>query len=356
MNIDFHHGVTYLVGRVAGFSHDEADIVAQSAQYVDDAISEGVVRFDNGSMYQRHATAHRALNYKNFAALGSRLVWVPYHFLPGNGGCPAGEVPKGSFIERLVTRPNSHVAQAMMTEVIRDAHRPYGLHRLGIAAHVFVDTWAHQGFAGVNHRINEVSQVRRDGQIDVTFAQKVSRFFDGWLHQAVPPIGHGAALSYPDRPFLRWSYVNGLGQQVVRDNPRDFVVAADELCRVFRRYRLRDSTTDVEGLPAALKDDFFNRFSQWDERDELVRHQRWLRALADDEFGIGRVDLRYVPEGEGSWKHAALADPTERERGRVYEYSDAFLSSNWKLFHDAAKAHRRSVVDDVLPQFGICVA
>ena len=356
MNIDFHHAVTYLVARVAGFEHPAAHIVAHAAQYVDDAIGEGVVRFHNGAMYQRHATAHRALNYKNFAALGSRLVWIPYHFMPGNAGLPADEAPSGKFIERLITRPNSHVAQAMMREVIRDADRPYALHRLGIAAHVFVDTWAHQGFAGVNHPINEVSQVTRDGHPDTTFSQKVSSFFDGWLHQAVPPIGHGAALSWPDRPFLRWSYVNGRGEHVVRDNPRDFAEAADELCRAFQRYRLDDPDADVDGLPAPLRAEFQARFTAWDDRDEQIRHQKWLAALADDEFGIGPVKLEYVAQGEGSWKHAALGDFAERERGLVHTYSDDFLRSDWKLFHDAAKAHRRSIVDDVLPRFGICVA
>ncbi len=356
MNIDFHHAVTYLTARLAGFEHDPAQVIAYAAQYVDDAIDEGVIRFDSGAMYQRHATAHRALNYKNFAALGSRLVWIPYHFMPGNAGLPEARAPARSFIERLVTRPNSHVAQAMMKEVIRDAHRPYGLHRLGIAAHVFVDTWAHQGFAGVNHKINEVSQVKRDGHFDATFAQKVAAFFDGWLHQAVPPIGHGAALSYPDRPFLRWSYVNGLGEHIERDNPRDFVVAADELCRVFRRYRLDDPDAEVEGLSEPLQAALLQRFTEWDDRDERIRHEKWLKALAADEFGIGPVELRYVSQGEGSWKTAALGEGIERERGRMYPYSDSFLRSDWKLFHDAAKAHRRSVVDDVLPRFGICVA
>ena len=356
MNIDFHHAVTYLLARVAGFDHRSADVISHAAQYVDDAISEGVVRFDSGAMYQRHATAHRALNYKNFAALGSRLVWIPYHFMPGNGGLPADQTPSGSFIERLITRPNSAVMQDVMREVIRESDRPYALHRLGIAAHVFVDTWAHQGFAGVNHPINEVSQVTRNGQLDMTFTRKVSRFFDGWLHQAVPPIGHGAALSYPDRPFLRWSYVNGRGEHVVRDNPRDFVEAADQLCRIFRRYRLDDPDAAVDGLSDQLRSELLHRFTTWDDRDEQVRHQKWLSSLADDEFGLGPVELRYVAQGEGSWKHAALGDGKERDSGLVHTYADDFLRSDWKLFHDAAKAHRRSVVDDVLPRFGICVA
>ena len=47
MQIDFHHAVTYVAARVAGFVHWEADIIACAAQYVDDATSSGVVRGPN---------------------------------------------------------------------------------------------------------------------------------------------------------------------------------------------------------------------------------------------------------------------------------------------------------------------
>ena len=37
MQIDGHHTLTYVLSRMAGFEHDEAYIIAHSAQYVDDA-------------------------------------------------------------------------------------------------------------------------------------------------------------------------------------------------------------------------------------------------------------------------------------------------------------------------------
>lgn len=358
MNIDFHHAVTYVVARIAGFEHDEAGIVAHAAQYVDDATNEGLVRFDNGAMYHRYATAHRMLNYRNFAELANRMVWLPFHFLPGNGGLPPGRAPEGSFIERLITRPNSPVAQEMIRDTILARDKPYAVHRLGIAAHVFVDTWAHQGFAGVNHRVNQVRDVQRNGLPDEQFRSKVSRFFNGWIQQRLPPIGHGAALAYPDRPFLRWSYVNGRGETIERDNPTDFTEAADHLCRVFRRYRLGAPDASVPGLPGDVLERMHWMFRTIDDKDEHVRHARWLAELGDrDPFGIGKVHLAYIPSGTGSWRHHALASVDEAEPNmKVYPYREAFLASHWKMFHDAAKAHRRSIVDDILPRFGICVA
>jgi len=51
MQIDFHHAVTYVVARLAGFGHREAEVVAYCAQYVDDARNTGEIIFDSGAMY-----------------------------------------------------------------------------------------------------------------------------------------------------------------------------------------------------------------------------------------------------------------------------------------------------------------
>ena len=43
------------------------------------------------------------------------------------------------------------------------------------------------------------------------------------LSQAFP-LGHAAAATYPDRPYLRWQYTRaGDGNRIERDNPKDFV-------------------------------------------------------------------------------------------------------------------------------------
>ncbi|MEP7126854.1 MAG: DUF6765 family protein, partial [Byssovorax sp.] len=114
MQIDFHHGVTYVLARLAGFSAAEASVVATSAQLVDDATEDGTILFDNGARYSRIASAHKMLDYRNFESLAASRVWVPFHFLPGNMGLPAGEPPEGPFIQRLITIPNSSVAQDML--------------------------------------------------------------------------------------------------------------------------------------------------------------------------------------------------------------------------------------------------
>src|SRR5579872_6066268 len=122
MQIDFHHATTYVVARLAGFSPEEAEIVAHSAQYVDDATSSGEIYFDNGGVYERISSAHKFYDYRNMGSLSNHHVWIPFHFLPGNNGEPrpksAPDLSREEFVERCITWPNSHPAREMMRAVV----------------------------------------------------------------------------------------------------------------------------------------------------------------------------------------------------------------------------------------------
>jgi len=356
VQIDFHHATTWVVARAAGFSVEEANIIAYSSQYVDDATNYGHIHFTNGAAYERVPSAHGMLDYRNLEELKNLKVWAPFHFLPGNGGLPAGENPEGSFIRKLVCKPGSYIAQDMVHECIRDKHRPYALHRLGITSHVFVDTWGHQGFAGVQHRINQVSELKGADEKSVKgLAEKIHYYFSALAQENIPSLGHGQALSNPDLPYESWSYKNGLGDRVVRDNPVDFLTAADELCKVFQRYIADDSTAEVDGLSEFIKGRISACFRQFDNSNGDERHIRWLQAIENDFFRLGAERVTYTAKGPGSWKYQALA--TNRVQGDdEYEFKADFISSNWKYFHDAAKKHRLAIIDDILPRYGICVA
>ncbi|HIK03882.1 MAG TPA: hypothetical protein IGS40_04080 [Trichormus sp. M33_DOE_039] len=354
MQIDFHHGVTYVVARLAGFEHEAASIIAYSAQYVDDATNDGLIRFDNGALFQRMSSAHKMLDYRNFEELANYRVWIPFHFLPGNGGLPAGQDPQGNFIDKLICRPNSYVAQEMVRECIEQRHRPYALHRLGITMHVYVDTWAHQGFAGVNHQVNEAKQlVDGDGKPDRNLIERLQNYF---ISEALP-LGHGSVLSNPDKPFLSWGYTNGRGEKITRNNPQDFLTAADHMCRAMQRYLVGKADATVSGLPAADKSLIASMLQSITDIKGGDRHQKWLRAIADGKFSFGAADVSYIEKGRGSWKYLALG--TDRDKDKADEkflYRPSFLNSNWKLFHDALESHHFYIIHDLLPKYGICVA
>ncbi len=352
MQIDFHHGITYCVARLAGFEHEHASIIAYCSQYVDDATNCGLIKFDNGVIFNRISSAHKMVDYRNFQELAIHRVWIPFHFLPGNGGLPPQQQPSGKFINKLICRPNSYVAQEMVRECINRRHTPYGLHRLGITMHVYVDTWAHQGFAGINHMVNHAKYlVDENGKPDRKLIDRLQGYF---ISEALP-LGHGAVLSHPDKPFLRWGYTNGCGEKITRDNPKDYLEASDNMCKAMQRYLAGNPDADVPGLPQDDKALIAHMMENITDRDRKVRHQKWLIAIAHGFFSFGKANITYIPKGKNSWKYQALG--TEKEvdtKDEIFAYDPKFLSSNWKLFHDALQAHHFYVLHELLPRYGIC--
>ncbi|MBE9030666.1 hypothetical protein IQ266_13080 [filamentous cyanobacterium LEGE 11480] len=354
MQIDFHHAVTYVCARLAGFADAEAATVAYAAQYVDDATNSGVVRFDNGAQFKRMSSAHKLFDYRNFQNLANSQVWIPFHFLPGNGGMPADRSPSGGFIEKLICRANSPIAQDMVRECIVERHSPYALQRLGITMHVYADTWAHQGFVGVNHRVNEARNlVDGQGQVDRRLLDRLKGYFIG---EALP-LGHGAVLGNPDKPFLRWGYTNGRGERIQRDNLRDFVAAAVALCDAMKRFHLGEPAGVVSPMLEADRQMIAALFANVTEHSSHRRHKQWATAIAAGKFSFGPANITYIPKGKGSWKHQALGTEKALDRSSdIFPYRDSFLTSDWKRFHDALQAHHFYVIHELLPQYGICVA
>ncbi len=353
MQIDFHHTTTYVVARAAGFNHDDAHIIAYASQYVDDATSTGMVQFDNQAVYNRISSAHKMLDARNTQELANHQVWLAFHFLPGNGGKQAGENPDGSFINKIVCRPNSPVAQEMVRGVILDKDRLYGLHRLGVAMHVYVDTWAHQGFAGVLHDVNEVEDAEETSNSGL-FDGGIGSFLRDILDDAIPPLGHGRANVFPDMPFMQWQYENGKGELIQRDNTSDFMTAADHMCMAMQRFILGDPDANVAGLDADTKGKLYEMFVGIKNKKGDERHAEWLQAIRGGAFSFGAASIAdYMPRGRESWKAQALGTSHDLP---VHRYQSEFLNSDWKMFHDAIQAHRFHVVHDILPRYGICAA
>ncbi|WDP90341.1 MAG: hypothetical protein HUN04_11795 [Desulfobacter sp.] len=364
MQIDFHHAVTYVAARLAGFGHREAETVAYCAQYVDDATNSGTIKFNNNAMYSHISSAHKALDYKNFDALANHFVWIPFHFLPGNGGKRAGENPGGTFVEKIICRPDSPVAKEMVRACIREKDALYGLHRLGITMHVYADTWAHQGFAGITHEVNNISALDDQDTPDRGVLGKLKDFFGdavddvaGGFVGGVLPLGHGAALSYPDRPYLKWKYRDSKGNTVERDNSEIFSQAANQLCRAMQRYRAGDPDAEVPGLPEDDHDKISGLFRSIQDEDGETRHGQWLKKIGQGYFSFPPAKLAYRAKGPDSWKHQALGTRKIKDKkSDVFPYDPSFLGSDWKLFHDALQTHRLTVIRDILPRYGICAA
>ncbi|MDD5299332.1 MAG: hypothetical protein PHD65_02440 [Gallionella sp.] len=359
MQIDFHHAVTYVVARMAGFTHANANIVAYSAQYVDDSITDGFIEFGNGMRYRRFATAHPTKDIQNVTNNNENAQsWQPFHFLPGNAGQAADADTTGiSYEDRLICLPDSPVAKAMMASVIATRNAPWGLHRLGLASHVFADTFAHQEFVGLNHSLNDVND-----DIQTFSGEPLKRL-------PLPPVGHAKVDTYPDRPYLAWTYTKGNGKSVKRDNTEIFTTAATRMFEEFKRFQAGEATAVVPQIPEPDQKALAEMFSSLVTDKEKDRHDKWLEAIEAGHFSFGKAPLKYDGSGTDSWKSCALGQSyIEGLANRIKEATHdevgisvnikadnagVFLESDYKRFHDAVRMHRHQMLTEVFPSFGL---
>ena len=155
-------------------------------------------------------------------------------------------------------------------------------------------------------------------------------------------------------------YKNGHGEEVPRNNTSIFCEAADALCRAMQEYRRHTApTVQISGIGPDDMKKIRALFTGQQNKDANKRHQAWLQTINSDNgngFSFGPAAISYAEDGKGSWKAEALGDSDDHVKDHEYAYQDAFLTSNWKLFHDALQLHRLTVSHDILPKYGICAA
>jgi hypothetical protein len=323
MQIDFHHTVTYVIARLAGFSHQEATIVAYSAQYVDDAQNRGVIEFANGMTYDHIASSHSVVDgFHNLWNQEDYKVWVPFHFLPGNNGQPAGRGQDVPVEQRMLCQPDSCIAADMCAAAISTKENPNSLHRLGITTHVYADTWAHQRFSGFRHHLNKAQDETQEG-----FLERIEAFA-----AEVASLGHGDVSVHPDQPFRIWKYKDANSKEVTRNNPKIFIEACDRIFAFHMAYR------GAGGAGACLQDrdriELSECLKTFNSEDAMERHQQWLALLQHGGFSFGALtedqvqDLQYKPKGVGSWKYKVIGtEATIDEPGEKFVYNGSFETS-----------------------------
>ena len=234
-----HFYGTYAIARLAGFRHEDAEIIANSAQYVDDATDNNSEKNSNGEMLFAISTAHhlhQAVHASFSHPEKHRLVWVPFHFYPGGKG--------ETLEEKLLCIKDSVIANQMLENHLVMNDKVYYLYLLGIAAHVYMDTFAHYGFSGICSDLNKIENdsiklhVESETLLDV-LKEKGRNFVDRFKSEAAEfgsnGLGHGAVMSYPDKPYLSWEFTYerdryGTGKDSgLRDNKTNFLEACNKL-------------------------------------------------------------------------------------------------------------------------------
>ena len=374
MQIDMHYYGAYAMARAAGLKRETAWVVATSAQFVDDNAARSRVTFRDGSRIDTEATAHHPLDLSNRDDRDQRRVWVPFHFIPGNVGA--------TYTERLKCRMDSGIAREMRDHHLTYADRAFAPHLLGIAAHVYADTFSHYGFSGVSSRGNKVDNgsfrfhekvegadgatAKLSSEMRDYITGKVASFFGkrgahgglltnikSWIaEEASGALGHGSVATLPDRPYLVWSFdyerpdaVAGI--RSTRNNPVTFLAGCRALHDMFRRFaRLRPDVDtgagrDFEAIAPRVREILLT------QGNEAERVEAWQNAArAGTLFGeAGEAIPAYEGEGwNAQWESLDGGD----------DYGIAMDTHIWR-FYQAAALHRTYVLRDLLPKHGLIV-
>ncbi len=255
MQIDFHYCTIKVLARMAGFSPDDAQIIAYASQYVDDATDHKKIKISgelqyeypryDGVYFDPVCTAHKGLQFiKGLSDNVQRKIYIAFHFIPPNAYRAETDynfstIPNGGLARLLVTNALDELDAANEKEM-----RTQKLIKLGIALHSFADTWAHQGFSGRNSRHdNNIENIR----ILEKGNWKSISFWEQLEFNILPDIGHAEAYIYPDMPNLKWRYEYAeSGVQVERDNGVIFLDAAKNILQILDRYNNNPDWNSIE--------------------------------------------------------------------------------------------------------------
>lgn len=356
MQIDMHYYGTYTLARVAGLDQETAELIANASQFVDDNTNATTICFADGGQMTTVATGHHFEHTENISSDAQRTIWIPFHFLPAASG--------ETFTERLICKKNSRTSAEMVNNHLKLSHKPFSPQLIGIAAHVLADTFSHYNFSGASSRRNSIDQdsitVMEPMNEDSALAEERMRFFERFEYvrpnikviseeELMGTLGHGAAASYPDLPYLVWSYKidEHTNKTIRRYNSEDFMEAAEALYSLFIQFaKQRPDLTETPPVPfETIQDSLAIIFASPGNK-----HQRsgfWQFAMAQGVFLEGRQEE--IPPYKGQmWKNSCEELASCPECALITEM-DVYK------FFQAAAIHKTYVLQELLPAHDISV-
>ena len=341
MDIEFHYYMTYAIATRAGFSIDDARVIAYSAQYVDD--NERIFRV-------RDRYNPSAPNYRNYITQTMNIlkpkrelmrIYPLFHFIPGDPLATSAQRRDGK-LHWLNTTPDSTNANRIMDDALTSGN----LYRIGIASHSYVDTWAHQNFVGYYDAFNAM----RNSMLSI----------------ALPNIGHADAKRLPDWPGAVWTDRRLLPDRSRVDNTERFMAAAQRLfykyCRHLKvtgegDFLLETTQSLLQDLREAIGEpDRKNR-----HREERIQRYRALTERAD--YGGQRVPeydrAHWLDEAVKSRFLGIFEGPSIpfrhwTTRWQRHFWKPNYERSHWYRFQEAAKIQQEAaeevVVDAIVKQ------
>ena len=311
MQKDFHYDIIYALAKVAGYSDNEANIIAYASQYVDDNTDREYSAFDShgefyvgfpkeigksGDLYFPIIT--QAVNVTAFELAIQRYVFSPFHFIPGDNN-----VTINGKTNPLCTTRGCKNAK----DLVQDALSGGDPYRLGIALHTCADTWSHERFSA--------------------FHEDWNRVYNSFIRNLPPNIGHGEVFTKPDEISTEW-VDERFGEKEINNRDRA-LEAAENIFRLINKGKAgwNDIKSDFEKIMNA---------KDLNERVSFVK-EMYPKIEGYDEDNWLNEALSFLRDASEIPEYDPLTGNPKPTRPRFVDISVKDINSHWFRFQNAAK-------------------
>ena len=324
MNIEFHYYVTKYLALNAGFDEDESEILAYSAQFVDDNFTRFKIQVEDNDNYENYISQTSDITQPAKKLL---RIYLLFHFFPGDPISPKVRRRDGK-MHLLMTTSGNTLAQDVFYSVNKDDN----LYALGIASHMMADTFSHQNFIGFFDEINSLSGV--------------------W-ETLVPNIGHADAGHKPDIPNLIWHDPRLIKENSEVDNRERVLLAAKKLYNNF--LFITSMPSKWNSVKQNITSIFGNSINETElkfypeQKEERISR---LSKLIEDKFDC---EADYDPN---RWMNDAVEQKVHFLNDRKYKFDpikDSFMAktrfkkSHWYLFQETVKEYQKIATMKIRP-------
>lgn len=321
MDREFHYWVTGLIAEHAGFPAKDCRTLAYSSQFTDDN-NVAVEVYANGAATEPSYRTHVSQTENILKPQREILNIYPiFHFIPGD--MDKAPARKDGRTYTLITTPDSSYANKIFAYTLSSSVPRYlardrrCLYRIGLAAHSYVDTWAHQNFCGYYSDMNGLPGV------------------------LLPDIGHFDALHNPDMVNHQWTDDRLVDSNIV--NNERFVAAARRLYGYFAAFCAqidclpRGSWEELEGLLLAIW--------QQDKKARLKSYQKSSRYLKEYD------ESQWLDEATDLIEIEDISAENAKIEKRVWRDPVNYIKTDWYGFQEEVKGHVADATIILRPAF-----
>lgn len=313
MDREFHFYITYIIAQKGGFGPEDSYRIAYSSQYTDDNTRKYTINAGQAGELETYISQTVDITQPQEALI---RIYPVFHFMPGAGSDLFADsaLRRDGKLHLLNTISNGENSRMVMQTALDTGN----LFRIGIAAHLYADTFSHQNFLGYKDSFNSLIPL--------------SPF----------NIGHAEALHKPDYMAAVWHDTRLVLSKERVDNKWRFLQAVACLFRL-----LRQGTPPTQGEVDALVNSISNAIGQRDDGNELAderieRYKALIRDFKDYE------KYAWFDEAVTEKAPEPIPTPDYPQPAPTFIWKRAYKSSKWYQFQLAVKDHQAYVLDQIV--------